>query len=174
MKIHWHKRAAAQLHQVEEYVLRDFGERIRQEFMDEVEQATHALADMPTMGKIDPLFAHRRQTYRSIIVRRLNKIVYYVKGDALYIAAFWDTRREPKAQARQTKWTTEEGGPAATARGQSRLPFLSSPSPATLKIPQKPQEYREKVVTLHAKHSLKAKEYGNNNSNPSTARSVHG
>ena len=103
MKIHWHKRAAAQLHQVEEYVLRDFGERIRQEFMDEVEQATHALADMPTMGKIDPLCAHRRQTYRSIIVRRLNKIVYYVKGDALYIAAFWDTRREPKAQARQTK-----------------------------------------------------------------------
>ena len=25
MKIHWHKRAAAQLHQIEEYVLRDFG-----------------------------------------------------------------------------------------------------------------------------------------------------
>ena len=40
MNIHWHKRAATQLHQVEEYVLRDFGERIRQEFMDEVEQAT--------------------------------------------------------------------------------------------------------------------------------------
>ena len=73
MKIHWHKREAAQLHQVEEYVLRGIGERIRKEFMDEVEQATHALADMPTMGKMDPLFAHRRQTYRSIIVRRLNK-----------------------------------------------------------------------------------------------------
>lgn len=103
MTIHWHKRAAAQLHQVEEYVQRDFGERIRQEFMDEVEQAVLALADMPTMGKTDPLFAHRKQTYRSIIVRRLNKIVYYVKDDILHIAAFWDTRREPKNQARQTK-----------------------------------------------------------------------
>jgi len=82
MKIHWHKRASAQLHQVEEYVLRDFGERIRQEFMDEVEQATLSLADMPTMGKIDPLFAHRKRTYRSIIVRRLNKVVYYVEGDS--------------------------------------------------------------------------------------------
>ena len=90
MKIHWHKRAAAQLHQVEKYVLRDFGERIRQEFMDEVEQATLSLADMPTMGKIDPLFAHRKQTYRSFIVRRLNKIVYYIKGDTLHIAAFWE------------------------------------------------------------------------------------
>ena len=50
---------------------------------------------MPTMGKIDPLFAHRKQTYRSIIVRRLNKVVYYVKDDTLHVAAFWDTRREP-------------------------------------------------------------------------------
>ena len=57
MTIHWHKRAAAQLH----------------------------------------------QAYRSIIVRRLNKVVYYVKGNTLHIAAFWDTRREPKNQARQTK-----------------------------------------------------------------------
>ena len=103
MKTYWHKRAAAQLHQVEDYVLRDFGERIRKEFMDEVEQAVVALANMPTMGKVDPLFAHRKETYRSIIVRRLNKIVYYIKGNTLYVAAFWDTRREPKGQAAQTK-----------------------------------------------------------------------
>ena len=125
MKILWHKRAVAQLYQVEEYVLRDFGERIRQEFMDEVEQVVLSLAETPTlvsvtssnqveqvvlslaetptMGKIDPLFAHRKQTYRSIIVRRKNKIVYYIKDDTINIAAFWDTRREPKNQARQTK-----------------------------------------------------------------------
>ncbi len=103
MTILWHKRAAAQLHQVEDYVLRDFGERVRQEFMDEVEQTILALAEMPTMGKLDSLFAHRKQAYRSIIIRRLNKVVYYVKGNTLHIAAFWDTRREPKNQARQTE-----------------------------------------------------------------------
>ena len=57
---------------------------------------------MPTMGKIDPLFAHRKQTYRSFIVRRFSKIVYYVKDNTLHIAAFWDTRREPVSQASQT------------------------------------------------------------------------
>jgi hypothetical protein len=71
--------------------------------MDEVEQAVLAVADMPTTGKLDPLVVHRRQAYRSIIDRRLNKVVCYVKGDTLHIAAFWDTRREPKNQARQTK-----------------------------------------------------------------------
>lgn len=103
MNIYWHKRAAAGLHQVEEYVLRDFGEKVRKEFMDEIENAVMALADMPNKGKIDSLFVHRKQTYRSIIVRKLNKIVYYVKDNNIHIAAFWDTRREPKKQARQTK-----------------------------------------------------------------------
>jgi len=103
MNIHWSKRAAAQLHQVEGYILRSFGEKIRKEFMKEVEQAVLSLARIPTMGKPDPLFVHRKQTYRSIVVRRLNKVIYYVKDDTIHIAAFWDTRREPKNQARQTK-----------------------------------------------------------------------
>ena len=103
MKIHWHKRAHAALQQVEEYVLNKFGETARQEFMSEVEQSVLALADMPTMGKLDPLVSHRRQAYRSIIVRRLNKVVYYVKDDTIHVAAFWDTRREPKAQTRKVK-----------------------------------------------------------------------
>lgn len=103
MKIHWHKRAVEQLHQVEGYVLRTFGEHVREEFMSEVEQTVLSVANMPAMGKIDSLFVHRKQTYRSIIVRKLNKIVYYVKGDTLCIVAFWDTRREPRNQVRQTK-----------------------------------------------------------------------
>lgn len=103
MNLHWHKRAALQLHQVEEYVLRKFGERVRQEFMDDVERAVLSLVDMPMKGKFDPLFSHRKQAYRSIIVRHLNKVVYYVKGDTIHIAAFWDTRREPTAQVAQVK-----------------------------------------------------------------------
>jgi len=101
--IHWNKRAAANLHKVEDYVLQEFGERVRQEFMDEIEAAVMSLADMPEIGKIDPLFVHRKQTYRSIVVRRLNKVAYYVKGDTIHIAGFWDTRREPKMQARESK-----------------------------------------------------------------------
>ena len=40
MKIYWHKRAVEQLHQVEAYILRTFGEQVREEFMSEVEQIT--------------------------------------------------------------------------------------------------------------------------------------
>ena len=37
MKILWNKRAVTQLHQIEDYILSNFGERVRREFMDEVE-----------------------------------------------------------------------------------------------------------------------------------------
>ena len=103
MKIRWHKRAVAQLYEVENYVLWKFGEQARQEFMDEVEQSVLKLSDMPMMGAHDPLFAHRKRAYRSIIVRKLNKVVYYVDGGVVYIAAFWDCRREPRNQAAQVK-----------------------------------------------------------------------
>ena len=73
MTVHWHKRAVAALHQIEQYVLDNFGELERQSFMDEVEHAVISLREMPMQGRLDPLFAHRQQEYRSIIVRRLNK-----------------------------------------------------------------------------------------------------
>jgi hypothetical protein len=30
-------------------------------------------------------------------------MVYYIDEDAIYIVAFWDTRREPQKQAQQLK-----------------------------------------------------------------------
>ena len=96
MKILWHKRAADALLQVEEYVLYAFGEKVRYEFMNEIENAVLALADKPTIGRIDPLFAHRKQEYRSIIVRKLNKIVYYIKDDTIILPLFGTRAVSPK------------------------------------------------------------------------------
>lgn len=45
---------------------------------------------------------NRVREYRSIVVGTLNKIIYYVGSDVIYIADFWDVRREPKALAEQT------------------------------------------------------------------------
>ena len=30
-------------------------------------------------------------------------MVYFIEGEAIHIVAFWDTRREPKKQAKQVK-----------------------------------------------------------------------
>ena len=57
------------------------------------------LAANPRLGITEPLLAGRKREYRSIVVHKLFKLVYYVKDETLYIAALWDTRREPRAQA---------------------------------------------------------------------------
>ena len=57
----------------------------------------------PYVGKIDPLFADRPRTYRSVVINGLSKMIYFIEDDLIYIAAFWDTRREPKKQAEQMK-----------------------------------------------------------------------
>jgi len=55
------------------------------------------------MTWIDPLYADRAHTYRSIVINGLNKMVYRIDGDIIYIVDFWDTRREPVRQASQTE-----------------------------------------------------------------------
>ena len=55
------------------------------------------------IGQIAPLFSDREKTYRSVIINGLNKLVYFVGDDILYIAAFWDTRMDDEDQAAQVK-----------------------------------------------------------------------
>ncbi|MBR5910938.1 MAG: type II toxin-antitoxin system RelE/ParE family toxin [Bacteroidales bacterium] len=78
-----------------------FGKQAKDTFMEEVHQTAELLGEQPYLGKIEPYLAHRPVTYRSIVVNRLNKIVYRIDDDAIRIVAFWDTRREPKNQAEE-------------------------------------------------------------------------
>ena len=64
---------------------------------------TQKLKRSPNIGQIDPLFEAHAATYRSVIVNGLNKMVYRIDGEVIYIAAFWDTRMEPEEQATRVK-----------------------------------------------------------------------
>jgi plasmid stabilization system protein ParE len=103
MRIHWEDKAEWNLHQIEDYIFERFGPDSMEQFIDDVEQTVRMLMRYPNSGKIDPLFADRSITYRSVVISGLSKLVYYVEDDVIHIAAFWDTRREPKRQAAQTK-----------------------------------------------------------------------
>ena len=103
MKVTWDPRAIESRKQIANYILRRFGAKHREEFLLEVRQAVLTLKHHPNMGVIDPLFVSYRRTYRSIIINGLSKLVYFIDGEDIYIAAFWDTRQEPKAQAEQVK-----------------------------------------------------------------------
>ena len=103
MKVIWDPKAKENRSEVADYIRRQFGAKRKMRFLQEVREITNNLRTAPYIGKIDPLFEDRARTYRSVIVNGLNKMVYFVEGDIIYIAAFWDTRMNDEEQAIKTE-----------------------------------------------------------------------
>lgn len=103
MKVIWDPKAKKERNLVADYIQKSFGVKRRVRFIQEVRQMAQMLRNHPNLGPIDPLYADRAVAYRSIIINGLSKMVYRVEDDIIYIAAFWDCRREPQSQAEQTE-----------------------------------------------------------------------
>ena len=103
MKTNWDPKAKDSLRQIARYINAKFGKKARVDFMQKVKDTELLLRRSPNVGQIDPLFDGRTIAYRSVVINGLNKMVYRVDGDIIYIVAFWDTRREPKEQTNQIK-----------------------------------------------------------------------
>ena len=96
MKVSWSKRAGKSLNNTASYIHKAFGENAKFNFIQEIQHITNLLESNPYAGKTEPLLLHKRKAYRSIVLSRQNKIIHYLNKNTIRIAAFWDTRREPK------------------------------------------------------------------------------
>lgn len=103
MKISWHDEAKVGRRQVAKYIRNYFGDNRAEKFSQSIKQTVRMIMLHPEIGPIDPLFADRATTYRSVIIDGLSKMVYFVEGDVIYIAAFWDCRRDPSTEADSVK-----------------------------------------------------------------------
>jgi len=95
MKVVWQEAAKVGRRQVSAYIRKEFGTKRAKRFRLEIDETVSLLMRSPGIGQIDSLYADRPQPYRSIIINGLNKMVYRIDGDIIYIVDFWDTRREP-------------------------------------------------------------------------------
>lgn len=103
MRIVWSEKARDALRSTALYIRDTFGERSKESFLREIRQTCILLEKTPDMGQREILLMECPEQYRSLVVGRLNKIVYYINGEQIEIVALWDTRREPKSQAEETK-----------------------------------------------------------------------
>ena len=95
--------AKQQIRQIAKYIRKEFGKTRRDEFMQELRQTRRLIESNPTIGPVDPLFVDCIVMYRSYVMNRLNKIVYRIVGDTIYIVALWDVRRDPVSLANEVK-----------------------------------------------------------------------
>lgn len=96
MKISWSKKAGKNVRHTASSIYLKFGHKASQGFYQKIQQASNILSTFPFIGKKEPWLLDCPVPYRSIVVNRLNKIVYYIDNDTIKIVDFWDVRREPK------------------------------------------------------------------------------
>jgi plasmid stabilization system protein ParE len=64
------------------------------DILDEID----ILKRFPAVAAIEPLLAGEGKTYRSLVVRKHYKIIYYIDemADTVYVVTIWDCRKNPK------------------------------------------------------------------------------
>lgn len=97
MQVIWDRQALKQFDNMIEYGRKKFGEHMVRKFYQRIKSYEPLLTANPQLGIKEPLLENYPQMFRSIVVHKNCKIIYYVEGDTLHIADLWDTRREPRA-----------------------------------------------------------------------------
>ena len=108
MIVIWSPKAKESLKKVAGYIFLTFGEKPTERFKEKVLRVEKTLVVNPNIGPKEPLLKNYSVIYRSVVVNSLNKIVYYIEDNIVYIAAFWDTRREPKSLIEDLEEQEEE------------------------------------------------------------------
>lgn len=103
MKIEWQKKAKDELQKQLTYCFHEFGYLTTLRFQEKIDKQVNLLKAFPYMGKIEPLLWGRCYEYRSWVVHEHFKLIYHIRDEVIYIANFWDVRREPQFLIQETK-----------------------------------------------------------------------
>lgn len=87
--------AKQRIREIAKYIRKEFGKKRRDAFMLEVRETRRLIEQNPNIGSVEPLLADLPKMYRSYVMNSLNKIVYRIEDNTIYIADFWDVRRNP-------------------------------------------------------------------------------
>ncbi|MBR4325480.1 MAG: type II toxin-antitoxin system RelE/ParE family toxin [Bacteroidales bacterium] len=99
MNVIWTEFATEELLNTSLYLLENFGEKTHEKFIQKIERFEKLITLMPEMGKVEPFLEDEVIVYRSFVVTSVNKIVYYIDGEDIVVADFWNMRRNPKTLA---------------------------------------------------------------------------
>ena len=94
MRILWSHLAHASYEHIKDTIYEKFGYRAERDYVIAVDEAIKQVEKFPSSGKQELELAEDGSV-RSVPVRKLSKIIYYVEDDTLYIADVWATRQDP-------------------------------------------------------------------------------
>ena len=93
-KIHISPKAGERLFAVYKFILSEFGETYAVKFHEELMRKLQQIKSFPESGHLERVTTAGRRCYRSRIVGKYNKLIYYTSKDTLYVVSIWDMRME--------------------------------------------------------------------------------
>lgn len=93
MKVIWTSKAVAGWQEVADYVFDTFGVEALLDFENRTYEAETDIALMPNIGTIEWNDTVENVVYRYVTIHRRSKMLYYVDNNVIYIAEFWDVRK---------------------------------------------------------------------------------
>jgi len=99
MEIIWAEEAFSAWKDTIDHIVQEFAARAAEKFYIKTEECQDHLLISPLIGKVEPLLKNRSSSYRSLVINKHSKLVYYIEDETINIVDFWDTRREPTQQA---------------------------------------------------------------------------
>jgi len=94
MKLIWTAFAAGQLENIYRFLInknKTAAVAVYNDILDD----TEALLHFAGMAPIGPLLSEFSELYRSLVIRKTYKVVYYIADDIIFIVAVFDCRQNP-------------------------------------------------------------------------------
>lgn len=96
MVIDWSDKAKKRLREIFYYYEKEASEHKALEIVQKITSSVTPLLEFPEMAAIEPLLKSRRKIYRSLVISKTYKVVYFIENEMVNIATIWDCRQSPK------------------------------------------------------------------------------
>lgn len=88
----WHRQAEYELDQIVEYLSREWGEKVTQDYLLRVTKITNLVAESPEIG----MASRVSDNIRSFLITKHATMFYAVGDDNIVILNIFDNRQDPK------------------------------------------------------------------------------
>jgi plasmid stabilization system protein ParE len=95
MVVEWLAEAENDLKEIFDYYLAEAGRDTAKKITDRIRVSAEQLGEMPLSASVELLLEGRPEGFRSMVVKRNHKVVYFVGNDKVNIVTVFDCRRNP-------------------------------------------------------------------------------
>jgi len=95
MVVRWSAVAEVRLKGIFDYYLDAAGDKVAMKIAVEIRNAVDSLGTMPLMAPVENDLTDREVVFRSLVINRRYKVIYFVEDESVIVVDIWDCHQNP-------------------------------------------------------------------------------